>query len=126
RDRRGVREHLLDGGLAPELHPARVAAPADRDRLGPRDRDLARDQPDALPAVPPAARRLLRAAVRRPARRLALRGLPLHARAHLLRPGLATRDDRLVARRIRAVRMDRADAGPGLLVALARHAASAS
>ena len=74
RDRRGVREHLLDCGLA-----RRTSLPRVPQRLlivgvaVARDRDLARHQPDALPAVPAPARRVLRAALRRPARRLARR-----------------------------------------------------
>ena len=95
RDRRGVREHLLDRGLAPERRAARVAAAADRRRrrcsrpaisLG---IDLTQ-----LPAVPAAARRVLRAALRRAARRLARRGPPLHARARLRRAALAAGHDR--------------------------------
>src|SRR5262249_58788893 len=111
---------LLDRGVAAELRPARLAAAADRDRVGRGDCDLPGGEPDQLPAVPAVARRVLRAALRRAARRLAARRAALRRGRHLPWSCLAPRDDRVVARRLLRLRMDRADDRPRFLDALPR------
>ena len=126
RDRRGVRERLLGRGVVAERADERAAAPADRRRGGDRDGPRARARPHRLPAVPPAPRRLLRAAVRRAARRLAAERRALRAGRRLPRARVPARDDRRLARRLRRLRVDRADAGSRLLDGLPRAAQPAA
>ena len=77
---RGIREHLLDGGFAPEPRAGGGPATARRRRRGARHRRRADDRARQLRAVPAPARLVLRAALRRAARGLAARR-PLATRA---------------------------------------------
>ena len=77
-------------------------------------------------AVPLPARRVLRPAVRRPARRLDPARDALHARRRLRGPGGAPGDDRRVALRLPALRVARAVAGARLLDDFLGTAASAA
>ena len=61
------------------------------------------DRVAELRSLPAPARLVLRAALRRPARRLAPRRSPLHRRGRLPRPRLPARADRRLARRLRAL-----------------------
>ena len=121
RDRRGVREHLLDRGLAAELRAARVAAAADRRRRGARDGDLARrstSRSTSSSCCCSARSSCRSSACCSPTG--SSRGRH-YTRAHIFDgPRVAARDDRRLARRLRALRVDRADAGTRLLDALAR------
>ena len=83
RDRRGIRERLLDGRFAPECPAAGAAAAPDRGRGRGRDRRRARDHVGGVRDVPVPARLVLRAAVRRAARGLVAGGRPVYARRRL-------------------------------------------
>ena len=79
RDGRGLRQHLLGGGLDAEPLPESPAARAHRRRVGRGDRRRARDRHAQLPAVPPAPGGGLRPAPRRARRALAAQRSALHA-----------------------------------------------
>src|SRR5207244_10654086 len=84
RDRRGVRQRLLDRGLAPERPAACASTPADRARRGGGNSGRARDRPRPVPELPLPARLLLHPALRRAACRLAAGGSGLLPARHLL------------------------------------------
>ena len=83
-----------------------------------RHHGRARDRPPRVPAVPVPARLVLRAALRRPACRLADLGAALQPRRRLRRADGAAGRDRRVARRLLAVPVD--PAGRPRLVDVAR------
>ncbi len=102
REREGVRRHLLDRRLDPELPPARLAAPADHARLGRRDRARARAEPRQLPELPLPARLVLRPALRRARRRLARRAARHYSASTIFAgPGVEARPARRLDRRLR-------------------------
>ena len=111
RDRRSLRERVLDSRLRPERGDARAPAPADRGRRGGVDRRRARDRPAPVPALPLPARVVLRTPARGPARRLAARRRRLHDRPLLRRPRRPAGPDLRVARRVRSLPVAAA-AGP--------------
>src|SRR5205085_3380209 len=129
RDRRGVREHLLDCDVDPELRAACAAAVAHRRVLGHRDARRARVRPDAVLALPLPPRRLLRAALRRAAGRLDPAWDALHARGRLRGPGGAAGHDLRLALRLPLLRvarnLDGRDGGSGLLDVVPEPAAPA-
>ena len=90
-DGRGVRECLLGCRLAAEPLPRRAATPADRGDDDGRDDRRARARADELPVVPLPARLVLRAPVRRAARRLAAGRVLLRRRRRVRSAGLAAR-----------------------------------
>src|SRR4029453_4752304 len=93
----------------PPAGPDRLHHRADDDRRAP-------DRAAQLRVVPAAARLVLRAAVGRPARRLARLGRALHAGSDLLRAGLETRANRRLAGRFPALPLAPRAAARPLLV----------
>ena len=85
------------------LAPRAAAAGAPRRRRGRRDGRRADDRPALLPELPAHARLVLRAALRRPARRLARGGLALPRAGRLRRARRPLGDARRLDRRLRAL-----------------------
>ena len=120
RDRRGVREHLLDRRLAAELSPARVAAAADRRRRGRsrrRSRSASTSRSTSSSSCCSARSSCRSSACCSPtgsSRAATTRASDIFG-GPLWRPGMIA----VVDRRLLPLRVDRADAGARLLVAAA-------